>query len=217
MSGGGMNNYAQNNYNAGLIAGQQGEPLTADPGHPEYAYYKAGWDAGQPRPAFQMPEMPSFPDPRLMMEEQEKRYEQQRLEQQRSEGLRQRDDMLSARLDAATSSFNYVDTEISRERSNARLLGIDYDITEDQRQTRISDYFSTVWGAGEEDQLSGLMKEWGEPENWEGFTVERGKGGLYANQPATTETVATSKGIKPRNRTQATEGDDLLASIGILG
>lgn len=126
--------------------------------------------------------------------EQQRQAEEER---RRIEGENRRDQMYAAYLDAAGTATDYVNSEIDREAANARLLGIDYTIDDEMKNTRISDYFATVWGEGEHSQLEALMKEWGNPQGFEGFTITRGDASKYAPEEGEETTVGKSGGMRP--------------------
>lgn len=113
-------------------------------------------------------------------------------------GVAERDSMFGSYMDAAGSATDYVNSEISSERSNARLLGIDYEMNDDMKNQRISDYFSTVWGEGEQARLEALMGEWGNPEGFTEFAVTRGDGGSYAKKTGGEKSVSTASGQTQR-------------------
>ena len=169
---------------------------------PEYMQYAAtGYEAGRQyseqqnminsfSSAFAMPEMPAMPEGPS--------YEEQLAEQQKQYGINQRDELFAAYLDAANAAADYVNSEIADEMANAKLLGIDYEITDEQRQQRINNYFATVWGEGQQTQLENLMKEYGNPEGFTGWTVTRGDPTAYTKKKEGSETtVGASKGLKP--------------------
>lgn len=165
---------------------------------------------------FEMPE--SNYDPEQAKKDYSDALQQQAESQARSQGLRDRDTLYSGYLDAADTSTNYVNAQIADEQSNARLLGIDYAITDEQKSQRISDYFASVWGAGEQSQLEGLISQWGAPQGFSGFALKRGDGSKYAGaKEGKTETVSTSQGQKPILLED--EEDDVLGGKGktILG
>jgi hypothetical protein len=124
-----------------------------------------------------------------------------------AEGTAARDKLFSSYMDAAGTATDYVNSEINREMANAKLLGIDYAIDDEMKSQRISDYFATIWGEGEQAQLEGYMKDFGNPEGFTGFQITRGDGSKYAKQPGSETQEAVSGGIKP---TLATEEEEVL-------
>lgn len=139
-------------------------------------------------------------------------------ERRRIEGENRRDSLYSNYLDAAGSATDYVNTEISRELANAQLLGIDYDITDEAKSTRINDYFATIWGEGQQSQLEALMGEWGNPKGFEGFTIVRGDESTYAPVEGEEKKVGESKGMKGRPGSVLDEEEQVLGGqSAILG
>jgi hypothetical protein len=141
---------------------------------------------------------------------------QQEEERRRIEGQNRRDALYSDYLDAAGSATDYINSQISSELANAQLLGIDYAIDDEQKQTRINDYFGSIWGEGQQGELEALMKEWGNPAGFSGFTVVRGSGETLQSAEGGEETIAVSRGIKP---TIVSEEEDQLLGGGpsVLG
>jgi len=136
----------------------------------------------------------------------------------RERGESDRDQLYSGYMDAANSATDNVNSEIADESSNARLLGVEYDITDDQKQQRIGDYFATLWGEGQQSQLEGLMDKWGEPEGFEGFSVARGDGSKYeGKKKGEKKSVSQSKGVKPKIILDEEDDADMLGGSSILG
>lgn len=163
--------------------------------------------------AMPMPHAPAAPQatgPSLAEQEESRRKEQ---------GISDRDAGYSNYMDASGSATDFVNKEIDREQANARLLGIDYQITDEQKSGRINDYFATLWGEGEQSSLDALMKEWGDPEGHEGFTVTRGDGSKYegADGGGSEEVVgSTGSGGGAKNILDDDE-DTLGGSTSVLG
>ena len=126
-----------------------------------------------------------------------------------AEGRRQRDTLYQQRMDAASSATDFINTQIKQEGDRARLLGLDYNISDEDRSTRINDYFATVWGAGSESKLGDLMREFGTPQGFEGFTVTRGTGGNTGGAIGGEDVVGTTGGMRPQ-QTALTDEDDIL-------
>ena len=203
-------------YNAGA-AGDKWSVITHDI---PYGHDQAldAWKQGQasmrppPMPAFGGFEMPEFeaPDYGAMQSQQQASFEAQQAEQQRRmeemeaerrriEGENRRDALYSDYLDAAGVATDFINSQIASEQSNAALLGIDYDITDEQKSARISNYFAGIWGEGQQNQLEALMSEWGNPQGFEGFTIERGDADLAEGGPEGEEDqVAVGEGLRPR-------------------
>jgi len=191
---------AQSTYQDWYKKGSLGNPYH-DPGVPEYTQYAAqGYEAGrqarqqqemlsQLQASFAMPEMPMYEGPS---------YEEQLAEQKKQIGIQNRDELFASYLDAASAAADYVTSEIEAEQANANLLGIDYNIDNQQRQQRINNYFATIWGEGQQTQLESLINEYGAPEGFTGWTVQRGDPSFYqTTKPGEETTVGVTKGQKP--------------------
>ena len=159
------------------------------------------------------PDMPSYEE---QMADSQAMYQQQMADAERMQGVQQRDDLYSQYMTAADTASEYISGEIADEESNARLLGIDYAIDDEIKGQRISDYFATVWGEGEQQRLEGLINKWGKPTGFAGFTVTRGDGSKYATKKGEEKSVGISKGMKPTLATE--EDEDLLGTTqNVLG
>lgn len=159
-------------------------------------------------------DMPSYEQ---QMADQQARLEAQEAERRRIEGENQRDALYANYLDAAGTATDYINKEIADEVANAQLLGIDYSITDEQKSTRISDYFATVWGEGQQQQLEALMGEWGNPKGFTDWTVTRGDASVYGEEQGAEETVGAGRGQKPRGVLEEDEEALLGGATAILG
>jgi hypothetical protein len=127
-------------------------------------------------------------------EDQQAEYNRRMEEQRRQQGIKDTQTAYSNYLNAATSATDYINAEITKEQSNAALLGVDYAITDELKQQRIENYFATVWGEGDQAQLESLSSQWGAPG---AFTMKRGDASAYTKSPAGEEkVVATSGGMR---------------------
>ncbi len=170
---------------------------------------KAKEQMRQMQSMFAMPALPEIPEGPS--------YEDQLAAQKEQYGIQQRDQLFSTYLDAANAAADFVNAEIEDEIANARLIGVDYNITDEQRQQRINDYFATLWGEGQQQQLEGYIKDYGTPEGFEGFTITRGNAENYANKtkPGEEKSVGSSKPLKPTILTD--EEETLGAGTTVLG
>ena len=193
----------------------------------------AAWKAGQQSSVQSEPHYPSFEyhqpsyhEPQSSAESDYPTYEEQMADQERLQqeaeernrriqGENDRDKLYSGYMDAASTATDYINSEIDREKSNAALLGIDYSITDEMKSQRISDYFATIWGEGEQGQLEALIGEWGNPAGFTGFTITRGDASTYAST-AEEKQVGKSTTQKPKP-TLATEEEDILGGATVLG
>ena len=140
-------------------------------------------------------------------------------QQRQAAGVGERDQLYSSYMNAASSATDYINSAVNKERSNAQLMGVDYSITDEQKQGRINDYFATVWGEGDQQRLEGLMSEWGNPTGFEEFAVVRGEGGNAPAAEGGETTKGTSKGIKPKPTlsNKKDKDDQLGGTLATLG
>lgn len=178
--------------------------------------------AAPQQPQFQMPsfEMPSF-------ESQSSDYEAQAAQRaaevaeaaetkRLADGAVNRDDAYGAYLDAAGSATDYVNNEIDKQAANAALLGIDYEVNDEQKSQRINDYFASIWGEGDQAKLEGYMTDFGDPEGFDGFSVSRGDGSKYEGTEGS-ETLVTSTKTKTGGTSTSsilTDDEDQLGATG---
>lgn len=136
----------------------------------------------------------------------------------RAAGIAERDQLFGSYMDAASSATDFIGSEIDRERSNARLLGIDYTMTDEIKSTRINDYFASIWGEGEQGRLDALMGEWGNPQGFSGYTVTRGDGSKYAGTEGSEEEISKTQGQRPATIVTEEEEPTLGGQVGnVLG
>lgn len=129
--------------------------------------------------------------------DQQAEYDRRAAEQARQAGMAETQNAYANYLNAAGSATDYINAEIDNERSNAALMGVDYNIDDATKQARIENYFATVWGEGDQVNLEGLIGQWGAPEGFSGFSIKRGDASAYKKPGGGKEkTVATSKGLR---------------------
>jgi len=134
-------------------------------------------------------------------------------EQKRQQGIQDRDQLYSEYLDAVDKATNYVNQQIDQERSNADLLGVKYDLTDDMKNQRISDYFASIWGAGQQQQLEDLFGKWGNPEGFDDWLIVRGDAANVKPQEEGKMTEVQGATNRPSTLpTLEDEEDDLLGT-----
>lgn len=168
-----MANYAQRNYDAGYAAAQAGLPAQTNTSHPEYSYWIAGYNDYKNSQSTKNDLSGMFKGMSEMFAPMEItvpefNYDEIIAENKKNTALSRRDTLFSEYLDAAGSATDYINQQISEERANAALLGIDYQLTDEMKQQRIGQYFNTLWGAGAEGELDSLIKEYGNPTGFDG-------------------------------------------------
>ena len=225
----------QRSYNEGYSAFQSGQPVTAtDTNHPLYSYYQYGYSAAQAEARAAQQRQQSEQSMQAMMammaraqQEQAAQFQQQMRQAEvdraakeeaarREAGIKRRDTLFSERLTNASLATDYITQQLNEEASTARLMGVDFNVTDEQKAGRISDYFATLWGEGSERELESLIKEWGAPEGFSGtWDIVRGNAKNFTDQtkPDTSTTIATGKGV-PRLATLATLDDEEEALLG---
>lgn len=241
-SGGGARAESQQrSYNEGYSAFQSGQTGSVDTNHPNYSYYMAGYSAARAEArAAQQRRQSEQAMARMMagmmaaQQEQSAQFQQMMrqaeidrqareeaarvaAEQARREaGIKRRDQLFSERLTNASLATDYITNQLNEEASTARLMGVDFNVTDEQKASRISDYFATLWGEGSERELEALIKEWGAPEGFSGtWDIVRGNAKNFTDQtkPSTSTTIATGKGV-PRLATLATLDEEEEALLG---
>ncbi len=228
----------QRSYDAGYGAFQSGQP---DPStariktnDPFFDYYKYGYSAAQAEARAAQQRQQSEQSMQAMMammaraqQEQAAQFQQQMRQAEidraareeaarREAGIKRRDQLFSERLTNASLATDYITQQLNEEASTARLMGVDFNVTDEQKASRISDYFATLWGEGSERELESLIKEWGSPEGFSGtWDIVRGNAKNFTDQtkPDTSTTIATGKGV-PRLATLATLDDEEEALLG---
>ncbi len=93
---------------------------------------------------------------------------------ERYQGENTRDEAYAGYLEAGKVAGETIDSQIARERSQATLIGVDYDVTDEQRTSRVNSEFSNVWSSEQDTAFRELMGDFGDPEDFGGYTYERG-------------------------------------------
>lgn len=211
--------YHQDNKYAGIAPGLldaylqskniQGE-LTGTTLLSEQDYYTDKYNKQQQALAQQMAEQQAAQQRQIQEEQQRQQalIEQQaaQLKAQQEAAIKatktsNRDSMLADRTSAEAAAVDYVNTQVANERSNAALFGMEYNITDEQKASRISNYFSDIWSEENETSLANLIKEVGAPQGFTGYTINRGTNGTATTQQTSTQnekTVSTSQGTSGR-------------------
>ena len=200
------------------------QPTTAD----QYILGSTDPLTGQPmlNPNYIKPtpfELPSFHPPGgpSSSTDYASKLEAQRQKDLSTQGQNSRDSLYADYMTAAGSATDYVNNQITQEQSNADLLGINYSINDAQKTQRISDYFASIWGEGDQVKLESLFSKWGNPQGFDSFSVKRGDGSAYAgNSKASEKMAAVTAGTRPGGLgTLATTSaeEDLLGGQTILG
>ena len=137
-------------------------------------------------------------------------------ERKRIEGENNRDELFSLYLDAGDKATDFINDAIDQERSNAQLLGIDFDITDEQKTSRINDKFSEFFSEKEFSDLETSFDEFGDPEDFDGFTFIRGDAG-----DSDEGKQKIDEGAKAAPSTKSSQNllsdDDKLGKASILG
>ncbi len=110
------------------------------------------------------------------------------------EGENTRDQLYGRYLDLGAAAQGLVDENIARAKQNAALLGVDYGITEEERQAQIANEFANTWTAEEDQQLRDSIEKFGAPEDFSDFQFIRGVPTNDRDSTAVTSAVASSTG-----------------------
>lgn len=190
-----------------------------DPSKESWQEYYA--DITKPAPAPQA-ELPSFDFSSITSSrnDQAKALAKSQREAEMAAKRRERDELYSEYLDAASTATDFINNQIKSEAANAALLGVEFGLTDEQRTQRIQDYFASVWGEGAQTRLETLFDQVGAVEGFEGFDLERGNADNVPEGTKGSETtVSRSRARKPRLGSLAgsSNEEDKLATSSILG
>lgn len=106
----------------------------------------------------------NFEFPEIVFPDFSEQLEWQREQNERQSKLSLIDNLWSERNNAVNVTISEVDRRIGDEQVRADLLGRDYEVTPDQRQSRINELFSEAWTESNESRLGGLVEAYGNPE-----------------------------------------------------
>ena len=123
-----------------------------------------------------------------------------------------RDAYIGNYFDAANNATSYVTEKIAGEKANAAMMGVDYSMTDELKNERISNYFSTIWSEGNQAEMEGSFGEIGsggfEQSIWRGEGVEAGPEGTVGEEQA-------GGAIRPRNQTLLDEEGQLSTATAL--
>lgn len=129
-----------------------------------------------------------------------------------SEVVGERNSIISGYQDALGAATELVNSNVSSERANAALMGVEYDLSDESKAARISDQLANVWTDSNQAALDSAISNFGSG----GFTQEifRGTGtGEGASGAVGEEQGGTSIVAKPTLIDQ----EDQLGTGSILG
>lgn len=151
-------------------------------------------------------------DQQLQIKTQQEDLAKQKQEAYLSNQRATRDTLYSDRVSAEQTATDYVNSQIRQEQSNAAVYGLDYQLSDEAKAKRISEYFSGIWNKADDDKLNSLFTEVGKPSSFTDFTVNISDSAATTTTPsASVNVVATSKGVKPKPKS-IKELDGLLSS-----
>ena len=149
-----------------------------DPGRGERGINAPGFvNPGPPRPqpppaaappvdpfaGFHFPEI-KFPDNSALFAQLASQREAQQREAERRAAFSEIDSILGQRTTAETESIRVVDERITQEIDRSRLLGLDLQVTDEQRLSRINNLFAELFPESSDSRLTSLMSQFGSPE-----------------------------------------------------
>ena len=151
-------------------------------------------------------------DQQLQLKTQQEDLAKQKQEAYLSNQRATRDTLYSDRISAEQTATDYVNSQIRQEQSNAAVYGLEYQLSDEAKSKRISEYFSGIWNKADDDKLNNLFTEVGKPSSFTDFTVNISDSAAATATPsASVNVVATSKGAKPKPKATK-ELDGLLSS-----
>lgn len=113
------------------------------------------------------PSMPSFefdiPDPSDMFRQLEQQRQAQQQEAERRAARKEIDNLLSARTEAEKAAIKEVDSSLTQQMDRSRLLGLDFQVPDEDRLLRISNMFSELYPEEQDSRLNKLMGQYGAP------------------------------------------------------
>ena len=193
----------------------------------QYVIDTTPFDPGTPSsssPSFEMPSF-DFPDFSEQLASLEQARLQAAVEARRQSNYSTIDQLWSDRGAAVSSAIGEVDKRIGLESDRARLVGLDFSITDEQRTSRIENLFAELFSQEQEDQLGALVGEFGDPSqsNKQRLAIETGgrpyEGTFLVNRGTITGADSTSGGEGPGSGPAAGGAVDQRGRLseGILG
>ena len=130
-----------------------------------------------------------------------------------AEGFNLRDEAIGSFTESLGKASSYVDQQISHERSNALLMGVDYNFSQEARDTRVGGALVDFgWGDSQQSDLDEILGKWGSS----GFQQQifgNATGSGIEGGEAAAKTTAPKSGIS----TMPLTDDDTLSETSLLG
>jgi len=119
-------------------------------------------------------------------------------------------------IDASETATTYINNQISGQRADAALTGVDFAVTDEEKTSKISNYFAEIWSAEDDQKLTKLNDEFGQDrETPYEFLIKRGVTPDAAEEE-TANTTVKSRGAGTLATSFSNE-DDKLSGNSILG
>jgi len=96
--------------------------------------------------------------------EAEEKAAQYKRDQERVSAYDEVDYLTMGRLEAEETAMSSVEDELQAEEADMLTRGVDWKVTEEQKEARIQKRFEEFWGKDSESRLGELMRSWGSPE-----------------------------------------------------
>lgn len=101
---------------------------------------------------------PSYDD---QMADQEKIRDEIAEKNRVIQGERDRNQYIGQYFDAANESSSYITDKIAKEKANANLMGVNYQMNDDIKKQRINQHFSSIWSEDDQVQLDTAIGDFG--------------------------------------------------------
>ena len=101
---------------------------------------------------------------------------QQKAEQERAQGTAELNTFFTNRVSAANRATADVNAQITEEASHASTRGIDYTISDQEKQERINNLFADYWSEADDAKFNELHQKWGTENTKWTLPVKRGTG-----------------------------------------
>jgi len=125
-----------------------------------------------------------------------------------------RNKAISEYATALGSATDFVNENVNAERSNAALMGVEYNITQEVKDDRVGNALKDFgWDAAKQEGLQGLLGKWGQGDFEQKIFI--GEGTEAGSTDSTGQPIGTGGGTKPG--TYLTEEEDTLGVSSLLG
>lgn len=133
------------------------------------------------------------------------------------EAVTSRNSLYQSYLDAGSRATEVVNDILASQAANAAILGIDFDISDEEKMQMINDEFANFWDTERQSEIERLFDTYGTPEGFEEFTFVLGNPENTEEEEVTDNEDAQANRRKGPGAVGLLEDEEETAVISFLG